>query len=539
MFGSRGQLDKSRTNPGMLANKNNRKPYDSIDEIGKNHQEQETYITESKINLRPSSYDNRDSKYSSPSSPAFPNQPNFSFQPQLSIDTQKSHLQSPTSINSPISSPVKDSIYKDEKTPTQALMNARIHDNPSTTFVEIADLKRLLSDVVMNSTYVAKHLNDKDRLLKTILEIKDGFNSRIEDLMELKTWLKDGDVGFVVLNQLLFTLHSTAWNLNKKFLKALNGASPDKSSSPIAKLPTNTRILFNRSKITAFTGKLNEAWNQLMLQIAILLAEKSSKSSAVAALHVTQLAIATGAADWQDITLDDAGLLYIQGDRYLFGFGVAQSYEIAHRRYLVAARAGLPEAINMLGLMAENGLGQSKDMSLAFKWYKEASALGCLDSINNLGRIYQNGIGCAVELTAAREYYFNAANKGHLDASCNYGHFLEHGLGGEVNLQAAFQWYKLAADKNYAKGQNALGSIYHNGIQGYLEKNQEEAISLFRQAAAQGNSHALNNLGICYEEGKGVAKDLGIAKQFYKEAASLKHPKATNNYGWILLLEVF
>lgn len=47
----------------------------------------------------------------------------------------------------------------------------------------------------------------------------------------------------------------------------------------------------------------------------------------------------------------------------------------------------------------------------------------------------------------------------------------------------------------------------------------------------------MNNLGICYEEGAGVCKDFGIAKQHYKEAAALSHANATNNLGYMLLLE--
>ena len=43
---------------------------------------------------------------------------------------------------------------------------------------------------------------------------------------------------------------------------------------------------------------------------------------------------------------------------------------------------------------------------------------------------------------------------------------------------------------------------------------------------------------MCYEQGKGVPKDLGIAKQLYKQAADSYHPSGLNNYAYILLLEV-
>ncbi|KAJ3223715.1 hypothetical protein HDU78_011231 [Chytriomyces hyalinus] len=53
----------------------------------------------------------------------------------------------------------------------------------------------------------------------------------------------------------------------------------------------------------------------------------------------------------------------------------------------------------------------------------------------------------------------------------------------------------------------------------------------------QGNPHAQNNLGICFEEGKGVMKDLVLAKTWYKAASDAKHANATNNLGYMLLLE--
>ena len=44
-------------------------------------------------------------------------------------------------------------------------------------------------------------------------------------------------------------------------------------------------------------------------------------------------------------------------------------------------------------------------------------------------------------------------------------------------------------------------------------------------------------MGICYEEGKGVVKDYVMAKQYYQTAASSNHASATNNLGFLLLLE--
>lgn len=53
----------------------------------------------------------------------------------------------------------------------------------------------------------------------------------------------------------------------------------------------------------------------------------------------------------------------------------------------------------------------------------------------------------------------------------------------------------------------------------------------------KGYAPAQNNLGICYEEGKGTPRDLVKAKKFYHLASEKRHPGGTNNFAYVLLLE--
>lgn len=48
---------------------------------------------------------------------------------------------------------------------------------------------------------------------------------------------------------------------------------------------------------------------------------------------------------------------------------------------------------------------------------------------------------------------------------------------------------------------------------------------------------AMNNLGVCYEEGKGVLKDTGIALEWYKKASSLGNAHAMNNLGFFKVMQ--
>ena len=59
------------------------------------------------------------------------------------------------------------------------------------------------------------------------------------------------------------------------------------------------------------------------------------------------------------------------------------------------------------------------------------------------------------------------------------------------------KWYRKAAEQNYAEAQNNLGVCYANG-QG-VAKDEVEAVKWFRKAAEQNYAEAQNNLGVCYD----------------------------------------
>jgi hypothetical protein len=61
------------------------------------------------------------------------------------------------------------------------------------------------------------------------------------------------------------------------------------------------------------------------------------------------------------------------------------------------------------------------------------------------------------------------------------------------------------ADQGLAAAQDNLGFCYHNGTG--LAKDEAEAVKWFRKAAEQNYPPAQHNLGVCYAQGTGVGKD--------------------------------
>ncbi|KAJ3153799.1 hypothetical protein HDU86_005132 [Geranomyces michiganensis] len=306
-------------------------------------------------------------------------------------------------------------------------------------------------------------------------------------------------------------------------------------SAKLQRYNTHAFPLRKKKRIWKLFADVEEAWRDLMIQLTFSVARDSSAAANTASGNVAKLAVATGAPDWADLTIDDAQKMFIQGDKHLLGFGVTRSYDIAFKRYMAAAKLGSVEATNMLGVMYEHGLGRPMDMASAIRRYQEAANKSFPEALAHMARIHETGKGVPKDPSTAYALYQLAAEGGHLDSMCSLGALLESGSGCTANPAEAVRWYRIAAEQDCARGQNALGSAFYRGVG--VERNYGEAVVWYRKAAESGDPNAHNNLGICYEEGLGVAKDFVMAKMLYKLAAEARHPSGVNNWGFLCMLE--
>ncbi|MCI7623914.1 MAG: protein kinase [Clostridiales bacterium] len=98
------------------------------------------------------------------------------------------------------------------------------------------------------------------------------------------------------------------------------------------------------------------------------------------------------------------------------------------------------------------------------------------------------------------------------------------------NSAEAVKWYTLAADRGFADAQNNLGVCYENG--NGVAKSYAEAVKWYKLAAEQGDSIAQNNLGVCYANGEGVEQNYEEAVKWYRLAAEQGDSNAQLNLGW-------
>lgn len=87
------------------------------------------------------------------------------------------------------------------------------------------------------------------------------------------------------------------------------------------------------------------------------------------------------------------------------------------------------------------------------------------------------------------------------------------------------------AEQGDAGAQFNLGVAYENGRG--VAKDEREAVRWYRLAAQQGDADAQNNLGGMYAFGRGVAKDDREAEHWWRLAAEQGNPAAQHNLGWM------
>lgn len=133
----------------------------------------------------------------------------------------------------------------------------------------------------------------------------------------------------------------------------------------------------------------------------------------------------------------------------------------------------------------------------------------------------------------AFEYFLKGACCGRFCAMYEVGYAYEigrYGVSGEPeNLEAAKYWYEQATfplqytekpQKGDFDAATALGSLYYNGEIGEAP-DYDMAVKCYRRAIEMSDYAyaAMYNLGLCYENGQGVAQDFEQAAAYYMKAA--------------------
>ena len=160
----------------------------------------------------------------------------------------------------------------------------------------------------------------------------------------------------------------------------------------------------------------------------------------------------------------------------------------------------------------------------------------------NLGIMYANGRGVPENDAEAVKWFRKAADQGYVKAQYHLGIMYANGRGVPENDAEAVKWYRKAADgvsyrrlssrisrssQGYVKAQYNLGLMYDNGRG--VSKNDAEAVKWYKKAAEQGYADAQSDLGFMYVYGDGVPESHIKAYVWWSMAKANGSEKAKGN----------
>jgi len=125
-----------------------------------------------------------------------------------------------------------------------------------------------------------------------------------------------------------------------------------------------------------------------------------------------------------------------------------------------------------------------------------------------LGHAYQVGLGLPKDMTETSHWYALAAEARPANAT----------QAAVKDFPQAFEAYRKLADQGDEKAELYLGLTYDLGQD--VPRNVVEAARWYRKAAAQGSGSAASNLGVIYFNGDGVPKDSAEAASWFQSAAN-------------------
>ena len=89
-------------------------------------------------------------------------------------------------------------------------------------------------------------------------------------------------------------------------------------------------------------------------------------------------------------------------------------------------------------------------------------------------------------------------------------------------------WYRKAAEQGDAAAQSNLGLMYNNGRG--VRQDDAQAVAWYRKAAEQGEAAAQYNLGLRYYNGEGVRQNKSTAKEWFGNACDLGYQQGCDEY---------
>jgi len=261
--------------------------------------------------------------------------------------------------------------------------------------------------------------------------------------------------------------------------------------------------LILKAKSEVFTEEVGKAQDTI-----INLATSGSYASYLTAHRI-------GFLDWKKgtITLED----YVYDNDAYLTYAMRQGCPVTHFPKLPTvvqkrANEGSVVAQATLGLLYRHGRGVEKNPEKAIEFFTKS---GLPWAKAQLVRMYENGTEVPKDLQKALDFLKEAAEGGHLGSQAQYGHVVHNGRGGvNKNEQEGIKLYTQAALRGNEAAQGLLGLAYKDGKG--VEPDQQRAVEWLTRSALQGSLPSCHTLGQMFNTERGVEKNRMAAFGYHK-----------------------
>ena len=219
------------------------------------------------------------------------------------------------------------------------------------------------------------------------------------------------------------------------------------------------------------------------------------------------------------------------GVMFMYGAGVQSDTQKAIKYYQKGCAGGDPTACANLGMIYDEAPNMGNNKQKAAEMYMTGCAGGDIEACNNTGWAYANGSGVPKDINKALQYYRFACDAGSQLGCYNLGLLnnagTAYGING-ANLHPVDMNF-VACNAGDVVGCANLGWIYSQGLEG-APRNYGLAAQYFNTACIGGVASSCNNLGVLYEEGRGITRNAGQALELYSLACESGIQNGCDNY---------
>ena len=184
-------------------------------------------------------------------------------------------------------------------------------------------------------------------------------------------------------------------------------------------------------------------------------------------------------------------------------------------KYQDAAMEGDPRAQYALA----HASFQAQDYVTSLSWWNQAAKKGLTYAWTRVALQYAYGLGVDKDPAKAMDCLWNAihGDPEDMNALAYLGMFYEQGIGVEKNQEQAITCYRQAAENGDPMAQFALGMCYFFG--NGLDESTKQALKWVDAAAEQNWPEALYFLGLQHYLGNRVDRDLYLSVSYLRRAA--------------------